>query len=340
MRYCGVTLFVFFLATFSRSASTEVAHTNLVKQIERIIIQENARSGFNGAVAIKLWDTGIFSYEIGYQQKGRPLTPSHLFSSGSVGKEFTTVAILKLARQGKLNLNDPVIDYLPNLPQWAKRITIHHLLSHTSGLPKIKWATNISTADVMSQILAFSKLEFEPGSQYLYGNINVMLRAKIVEKVTGMPFGQFLKTNFFAPFEMVNTVQIDSVDDKVDKVIGDFPTAINGVTIYTTPADLIRWEVALLNGEALAGSTLLSILSHHPLSDKHLDSEYDFGRFTLNDGTVATLEHDGSNPSHHVLKYSHIASQFTFVAMSSDGNKQNLYTLRDKIQTLVNSVHR
>lgn len=323
------------LAIFSCSAYCTATETSLLKQIENIIIQENINKGFNGSVAIKFDDEPIVSYHFGYQQEGIPLTSEHVFSSGSVGKEFTTVALLKLANERKLDLNDTVANYLPDLPLWAERIRIHHLLAHTSGLPKVKWKTNITTADVMNQVLAIDALEFEPGSKYLYGNINVMLRAKIVEAVTGLSFEQFLSKNFLKPFNMANTLQVTIAGDVYNQVVGDYPTAINGVTIYTTPADLIRWELALLDGKALSGSSVVNVIAQHPISARQNHSEYDFGKFTMNNGDVATIEHDGSNPSHHVLKYTHIANRLTIVAMSSDGNKQILYSLRDKIEDLL-----
>lgn len=162
-----------------------------------------------------------------------------------------------------------------------------------------------------------------------------MLRALILEEVAGLSFDEYLKLNFFTPLKMYNTLQVTEITELEQKVPGDYPTAINGVTIYTTPSDLIRWELGLLDGRAINGKSFLRFVSEHPLSGKSHHIEYDFGQFFTENGKVKAIQHDGSNPSHHVLKYTNLTDQFSFVAMSSDGNKKTLYLLKDKIESLI-----
>lgn len=304
-------------------------------QIKEIIEQFHSQHGFNGSISIKSKEQPIFNYSVGYQKQNVPLNSEHLFSSGSVGKEFTTVAILNLVEESRLSLDDVIGKYIPELPPWGQTVTVKHLLSHTSGLPRISWKKNIATQDVMEQVLALQGLEFEPGTQYLYGNINVMLRAKIVESVTRQPFNQYLKVHFFEPLKMNQTIQSVSIEPLDKQVEGDYSTAINGVTIYTTSHDLLLWEIALLDGNALNGKSVLNYISQHPLSGKANHIEYDFGQFFSENGNMSAIKHDGSNPSHHVLKYSNLKSGFSLVVMSSDGNKSTLYAIRDEIEALI-----
>ncbi len=119
------------------------------------------------------------------------------------------------------------------------------------------------------------------------------------------------------------------------QIKGDYPTAINGVSIYTTPVDLLKWEIALQQGKAITDTPLSALLEQHPLLIDEGHAEYDFGSFTRDNSSVVTIMHDGSNPSHHVVKYSNLATDFSFVAMSSDGNKSMLFALKDEIETLV-----
>jgi CubicO group peptidase (beta-lactamase class C family) len=98
-------------------------------------------SGFNGAILVSHQEKLIVEEYLGYadSEKTTELTRQHLFSPGSVGKEFTTVGIMMLEDQGLLSYEDKVSKFLTELPEWAKNVTIHQILNHTSGFPKIKW---------------------------------------------------------------------------------------------------------------------------------------------------------------------------------------------------------
>jgi len=103
-------------------------------------MQQRARvSGFSGAVLVAHGGQPVFreSYGLANQEFSIPNTPTTKFRVGSVGKQFTSAAILLLEHRGKLTLNDPVSKYLPDWPKTWERVTVHHLLSHTAGLPPI-----------------------------------------------------------------------------------------------------------------------------------------------------------------------------------------------------------
>lgn len=298
-------------------------------------LERAAAKGFNGAIALQVANAPIEFYSAGELKQSVPLTAESLFSSGSVGKEFTTAAVLRLVQAGDLKLDDAIAEHLPSLPTWAEKVTVQQLLNHSSGLPRIQWHRGITTKDVMAQITSLEKLAFEPGRGYLYGNVNVVLRAQLVESITGQTFAEYLQTAFLDPLHMQNTVMFTEVLELATQVKGDYPTAINGVSIYTTPVDLLKWEIALLHGKAVTDRPLASLLNQHPLLTDEGRAEYDFGSFTRDNTSIVTIMHDGSNPSHHVLKYTNLAMNFSFVAMSSDGDKRTLYTLKDQVERLV-----
>ncbi|MCJ8319168.1 MAG: beta-lactamase family protein [Colwellia sp.] len=308
----------------------ETFENKITKTVEEVIKNKK----FNGAIIVSHNENIIYSNTIGYadQYRNIPLNDKHLFSSGSVGKEFTTFALLKLKQQGLVLFSEPVSNYLKDLPAWASEVTIEHLLSHTSGLPKIKWLENMTTEQVISQILKIEKLQFSPGSTYLYGNLNVVLRALIIEKITKLTFSDYLNNTLLTPLGMKDTIQITNLSELDNRIVfGDHPTSINGVTIYTTTSDLLKWEQGLLSGRLLSGIPITSFLKQHPLSNKLHHANLDFGRFYTEDNRVTVLEHDGSNPSHHIVKHTNLKKNITYIGISSDGNKSTLRHLRSEI---------
>lgn len=92
-----------------------------------------------------------------------------------------------------------------------------------------------------------------------------------------------------------------------------------------------------MDGTLLNGTRLIKLVKQHPLSGKQHHMEYDFGRYTVIAGAVTAIHHDGSNPSHHVLKYSDIETGISMVLMSNDGNKQTLYLLKDAILDVIHT---
>jgi CubicO group peptidase (beta-lactamase class C family) len=144
-----------------------------------------------------------------------PITPATIFEAGSVSKQFTAAATVLLALDGKLNLDDDVRRYVPELPQYQRPITIRHLLNHTSGLRD--WGDIVSLAgwprgmrrythdDVLQVLARQSALNYPPGDRYSYTNSGYNLLAMIVARVSGMPFAEFSRTRLFEPLGLTHT---------------------------------------------------------------------------------------------------------------------------------------
>lgn len=142
-------------------------------------------------------------------------TPATVFELGSVSKQFTAAAVLLLAQDGKLRLDDDVRKYLPELPAYGSKVTIDHLLTHTSGLRDWGALGNLQgwgrTERTMTQddVLALTArqraLNFRPGDEYLYSNTNYTLLATIVERVSGQVFAAFTRDRIFTPLGMRST---------------------------------------------------------------------------------------------------------------------------------------
>ena len=197
------------------------------------------------------------------------ITPGTIFEAGSVSKQFTAAAVLLLARDGKLTLDDDVRRWMPELPEYSTRVTLRNLLHHTSGLRD--WGAISSVAgwgrdtrainhnNVIQVIQKVRELNFPAGSEYDYSNSNYNLLAAIVARASGMSFPLFTKQRIFDPLGMTNT----SWRDNASRVVpgralsynrqgqaGDWLTARAIENIYgnccllTTVGDLLKWMAA------------------------------------------------------------------------------------------------
>lgn len=137
----------------------------------------------------------------------------HVFRIGSVTKQFTAAAILQLAEQGKLSLQDELIKFVPDYPTQGKRITVEHLLNHTSGIKSYtgmaEWNAAVQRKDFTpSELVDYFKnqpMDFEPGAQWKYNNSGYILLGFIIEKVSGQPYSQYVTEHFFKPLGMHNS---------------------------------------------------------------------------------------------------------------------------------------
>ncbi len=142
-------------------------------------------------------------------------SPEMAYSIGSISKQFTATAILLLAEEGKLSLDDPVSRFIPDLTR-ANEVTIRQLLSHTSGYQDY-WPQDYvfpsmlepTTAEEILGLWARKPLDFDPGTQWQYSNTNFVIAGLIVQKVSGMPLMEFLSKRIFAPLDMKSVMNID-----------------------------------------------------------------------------------------------------------------------------------
>jgi CubicO group peptidase (beta-lactamase class C family) len=187
---------------------------NRNQKIDSILRTLNQEEAFSGNVLIYEKGKIIYEKSFGYAnaESKTPLTENTIFLIGSVAKTFTAVAVLKLREQGKLNLDDGIAKFLPELPY--KNVTLRHLLTHTSGLLEYqseevikeiagKGVTNAELAKVFARLNP--KQEFEPGAKWEYSNTNYILLALVVEKVSGKSFPQFIRENIFVPAGMTRS---------------------------------------------------------------------------------------------------------------------------------------
>src|SRR6266404_4086931 len=191
---------------------------DLIEKIDKVANDALAKTGVPSA-SVAIVKDGQIVYTKAYGDARldprTPATPTMRYSIGSISKQFTATAILMLAEQGKLSLDDTVSKFIPNLTR-ANEVTIRQLLSHTSGYQDY-WPQDYVppfmlheiTADTILDRWARKPLDFDPGTKWQYSNTNFVIAGVIIEKASGMPFLKFLDTRVFAPLGMQGVADVD-----------------------------------------------------------------------------------------------------------------------------------
>jgi D-alanyl-D-alanine carboxypeptidase len=188
----------------------------LTKRLGQLAQRLTAADAFAGVVLVIRDGRPLLRRACGFANRERsvPNTPETAFELASTSKMFTAVAVAQLAERGLLSFSDPVSKLLPDLParRAAALVTLHHLLTMTSGFPDLfrsprywKQREEIRALSDYWQFFATDSLEFEPGTQWSYSNSNFLLLGSIVERVSGMPFAEYVARHIFEPAGMRHT---------------------------------------------------------------------------------------------------------------------------------------
>ncbi len=222
------------------------------------------------------------SYGLAVVEDRTPVTPASNFRLASVSKQFTAAAILLLAEDGTLSIDDPVKRWLPSLPAVADKVTLRHLLSHGSGLLDYEDLMDpadtrqVHDIDVLRLLEKENRGYFAPGTRYRYSNSGYALLALVVGKASDTDFASFLRQRIFVPLGMQNTyAHQDGVDDVPNraygysKIDGKWQRTDQSTTsavlgdggIYSSIDDLARWDAALYDERLLRRASLQQAFS-------------------------------------------------------------------------------
>jgi CubicO group peptidase (beta-lactamase class C family) len=263
MKHLTKLIFIFIFSSHYGAAQTD---KNTERKIDSLFSKYNAQTV--GVVVSVVRDGEIIlkkGYGMANLEYDIPISPETIFNVGSVSKQFTTFSIYLLEKQGKISLEDDIRKYIPEVPDFGKKITIRHLCFHTSGL-KDQWALLtlagwrmddvITTEHVLKLVSQQKELNFIPGTQFKYSNTGFTLLAEIVKRASGQTFAEFTKDNIFIPLEMENTQFYDD-NEKIVKHRAYSYGKENGVykkrnlnnatvgptNLYSTVEDLSKWVV-------------------------------------------------------------------------------------------------
>lgn len=249
---------------------------------------------------------------------GTPCTPATRFQLCSVSKQFTAAAVLLLAESGRLALDDTVDRWLPGgPPQWSG-VTLHHLLSHTAGVPHWLEAPDLDPAEPMAigerlAVIQRTPLRTAPGAAWHYSSLGFLLAGRIVERASGQPYAEFVTERILAPLGLTATtvggrpaaLAARGHRDGRPVTPFDLDTMPGTGDIWSTAADVTRFTAALHAGELITDGSLRAMLTPHaPVEDddpgepRMITTGYGYGMFTGTFGGHATYYHPGDNPGY------------------------------------------
>ena len=276
--------------------------------------------------ALGVYQDGKIVYKHGYGMANLnddvAITPETVFHVASMSKQFTAASILLLQAQGKLSLDDDVHKYIPELPDFGEKITLRHLVHHTSGL-RDQWALLelagwrysqdlITDDDVMSVVTRQKALNFKPGERYMYSNTGFTLLAIVVKRVSGMSFREFTTKNIFEPLGMTHThfrddheevIKHDALGYEHDGPEGNgkpfrmnltnFDTA-GATSLHTTVEDLQLWDENFYHPKVGGPALIEQMLHRDKLNNGELQS-YASGLVIGMYRGLPTVDHNGGD---------------------------------------------
>ena len=282
-----------------------------------------------------------------------PIAPDMVFRLGSITKQFTAAAILMLAEQGKLAIDDSITTFLPDYPPHGHHITIEHLLTHTSGIKSYTnmpdwpslWRKDFSVAELM----AFFKdepMQFTPGERWAYNNSGYILLGAIIEKITNQTYEQFVQQNIFNRLGMVHSFY-DSPIRVIPRRVAGYNKCPEGFTnamylsmtqpysagaLASSVDDLVLWDSALYTEQLLNQQSLLQTFTPHQLVDGS-SSAYGYGwRISEYEGhRLAEHEGDIHGFKTHAIR---IPDDHVFVAVLSNNGDATPEQLAFKIAAI------
>lgn len=239
-----------------------VAPSELARQIDAAFNEQVAQRQFSGAVLIVHRGEMLLRKGYGYADLAHqiPITPATVFRIGALTKPLTAAAILRLVAQGKLQVEDPLCPYLDDCPAAWAPITIHHLLSSTSGIPNHVVRDKTARATPLELVAPTYDLPlaFAPGTGFALSQTDYMLLGMVIERVSGQPYAVFMREQIFEPLGMPMTGYADAPPGLAVGYRGQAPAdamhpsvGYAAFGLFSTLDDLYRFDQALIDGAVL-----------------------------------------------------------------------------------------
>ena len=288
-------------------------------------------------------------YGIADLELNAPATKATVYEIGSNTKQFTAAAVMMLVEEGKVGLDDTITKYFPEAPDAWRRITVRHLLSHTSGIQNHVavpgymgiFKTNLlfETTPARDELLEmFFKLplEFQPGETWAYDNTGYYLLGIIVEKASGKSFWQFLDDRIFKPLGMTATRNTDprpvvpnraSGYEWVNNVFENRPVLIPFIgfsagSLLSTAEDMARWDAALYTEKLLKKSSLEQMWTPARTNDSSAASfNYGFGWFVETYHGHRFVQHSGGTPGFSSTIYRFVDDGITVILLTNHSDR-------------------
>jgi CubicO group peptidase (beta-lactamase class C family) len=302
--------FALLLVFAAVSFAQEKPQPDPVPRMEQIIQSYVADHKFMGTVLVArdgkaLLDKGYGFANLEWQV---PNTPIAKFRIGSITKQFTAASILLLEERGKLKIEDPVKKYMPDAPAAWDKVTIFHLLTHTSGIPSFTSFPDLPTRQLQAmtpqQLVDWFRdkpLEFEPGTKWNYSNSGYVLLGYLIEKISGQSYADFVQQNIFSPLGMKDSGYDSNSAIILHRAAGysrdkngnpenagyvNMTVPLSAGGLYSTTEDLLRWEQGLFGGKLLSPASLAKMTTP-------FKQDYAFGLGVSTTQGHKVIEHNG-----------------------------------------------
>ena len=283
-------LVILLAVIFGNGHAQKSSSENLIAAFDQLLINEFKPDEPGAVVLVSKKGQIVYkkAFGIANLEFNIPMQVDNVFWIASIGKQFTAIAILQLMEQGKLSLQDEITKFLPDYPTQGAKITIEHLLTHTSGIhnfsgmrdPEKKLALDCTPQEVID-FFKNLPMQFSPGTKWEYNNSGYFLLGYIIEKITGIPYPKYIEEKIFKPLGMASTLYAS--DKKIIKNrVGAYTLTNNGFlnttsrnitnvysagAIQSTVDDFFKWQQAILSFQLVKKETLDKAFSRYTLKD-------------------------------------------------------------------------
>jgi len=322
------------LPAFLLSATAPVAHAQTAAPAApataeaRVVVVDPALAGIDsaltalypadepGAAVLVARDGRVLmrkAYGSASVELGVPLRPEHVFRLGSITKQFTAVATLMLVDEGKVSLDDEITRFFPDYPTQGRRITVEHLLTHTSGIQSYTgmpaYVAGMRRDLTTQQLIAMFRdqpMEFAPGERWNYNNSGYALLGAIIDKVSGLTYADFIRTRIFQPLGMRSSFY-ETANDIIPGRVSGYDRTGEGLraanylsmtqpyaagSLISTVDDVLTWQRAVAEGRLLKPETWRRAFTPYRLSDGR-SAGYGYGWFVGQAVGRPSIEHGG-----------------------------------------------
>lgn len=265
-----------------------------------------------------------------------PVRPETIFQSGSMGKQFTAMAVMMLVEQGKLSLDDPLTKFFPDAPASWKQVKVKNLLSHTGGFGDYPEHFDMRRDYTEAQLLKIVEgipLAYAPGTKWAYSNLGYLTLGILIHKVSGQFYGDFLHDRVFAPLGMTSTRIMSEADLIPNRAAGyrlvkgelknqewvspTLNTTADG-SLYFNILDLAKWDAALREGKLISRASYDQMWTPFKLANGLPNPDgYGFGWFIHDEKGHRLIEHEGAWQGFNTNISRYVDDQLTIVILTN-----------------------
>ncbi|NPD47299.1 serine hydrolase domain-containing protein [Lentimicrobium sp. S6] len=327
-------------------------------EIDKLINQYAQNGMFNGCVLAAEGSNVIYqgAYGLADFENKTNLMIDDVFGLGSIAKQFTATGIMILIEKGEIEFNNKLIEFFPEFVDFASEVTIHHLLTHTSGLFDYlneqglelnNQMKIITPKEAFDQILNSKRLKFKPGTNWSYSNSGYFLLSLIIEKVSGKFYHEFISEQIFIPLGMksssvnyhLDTVAINRIKSYEFQMESDWDLKlkVNGESgLYSTVHDILLWNQSLSSEKLLSEKSLNLIFQPTELNDgKKIN--YGFGWHIQQKENEKLVYHRGATAGFRCHNEYNLANEHSIIIFTNDAGMSEVFDISNNIRNILNN---